>query len=106
LRSDDHTHPEVPAGLHPEFREERERPEFGTWWVGGWLSAIIVVAFTVLWCLLIYLVVPERPVGWRYGVAPYVPGQSIVSTKPPPAGPPPKQVVLPQTGGSASGRPR
>jgi len=60
--------------------------------VGGWPVAIVVIAFTILWVLLIYRLVGDRPRDWEYGVEPYIPAQSTLSTKPTPSGPAPNQV--------------
>ena len=66
-----------------------------TWWVGGWISPILVAAFTILWCFLAYWLIGDRPREWQYGVMPYVPGESVFSSETPPSGTPPKQVILP-----------
>ena len=73
----------------------RERCEGSPSSVGGWLAPALVVGFIIFWSLLIYALIGDRPTDWQYGVTPYVPGQSILSTSPVPAGPPPRQVVLP-----------
>lgn len=65
--------------------------------VGGWWAPIVVAAFTILWCLLIYRLIGDRPVDWKYGVTPYVPGQSIISTQPLSREPAPRQVELPSS---------
>ena len=62
--------------------------------VGGWFAPKLVVAFIILWSLLIYALIGDRPSDWQYGVFPYVPGQSIFSTSRVPSTPP-KQVELP-----------
>ena len=79
-----------------------DSPSTRKWWVGGWLAAILAAAGTLVWCLLIYFLLKDRPRDWQYGVTPYVPGQSAFSTQARPAGVTPKQVVLPQknTGGA------
>jgi len=91
----DHTHPELPRGIHLEVPEHRERPEFSRWWVGGWLSPGLVIAFTIGWTLMIYGLIGNRPRTWQYGAAPYVPGESFASIQRVPPGPPPEQVELP-----------
>jgi hypothetical protein len=66
---------------------------------GNWRGAIIValVAFGVLvWNLLAFRIIGNRPRNWSYGVAPAIPAESYASSEPPP--PPsqaPKQVELP-----------
>ena len=80
-------------------REHDTHPEhgrFGNWWVGGWFAPLAVTAFTLLWCLVIYLLIGDRPVSWRYGAAPYVPAESVLSSEGKPAGAVPNQVVLPE----------
>lgn len=94
--NEEHEHPEVPPGTHPEVPEQREVYFFRKWWVGGWISPLFVAGFTLFWCLIIYLLIGNRPVVWKYGVVPYVPAQSVISSEVPPPGPPPKQVELPQ----------
>ncbi|MBI2842321.1 MAG: hypothetical protein HYX78_02870 [Armatimonadetes bacterium] len=90
----EHFHPEVPRGIHPESPEDRESPRFSAWWVGGWISPILVVAFTILWTLLIYALIGDRPRDWQFGVTPYVPAESIFSIEQPPPAAPPNQVEL------------
>lgn len=90
-----HIHAEVPEGVHPEEPREHESPRFQKWWVGGWLAPILVTLGTLAWCFLIYGLIGDRPRNWEYGVTPYVPGESIFSTEPVPAGPVPREVELP-----------
>lgn len=91
-----HRHPEVPAGVHPEIESQREDPRFRRWWVGGWLSPILVTAFTLLWVFLIYWLIGDRPRDWQYGTMPYVPGESIFAIEPAAPGQAPPQIVLPK----------
>ena len=76
------------------------------WWVGGWLTAILAAAGTLIWCFLIYFLIRDRVPGWQYGVTPYVPGESAFSTEARPHGAVPRQVVLPErtTGGADAKR--
>jgi len=90
-----HTHDEVPTGIHPEIPEQRRSEELSDWWVGGWMSPILVTLFTIIWALLIYRLIGDRPTDWKYGIAPYVPGQSIFTSQPVQKGTPPKQVEYP-----------
>ncbi|MDO8683404.1 MAG: hypothetical protein Q7N50_07985 [Armatimonadota bacterium] len=92
----EHEHPEVPKDIHPEIPESHEDPIFRKWWVGGWLSPIFVAAGTLIWCLLIYFLIKDRPRDWQYGVVPYIPAESAITSKTGPAGPSPKQVQLPK----------
>ena len=71
-------------------------------WTGGWLAALLTAGATIVWCLLIYALIHDRPAHWQYGVTPYVPAESVLSSEPPPRGAVPNQVVLPikPTGGS------
>lgn len=97
-----------------EYREagEETRPGPGgttavlqsAWWVGGWISPVAVVAFTILWTLIIYLLIGTRPRDWQYGTVPFIPGQSIFSVEQPLTAQPPKQVVYPEkaTGGPSA----
>jgi hypothetical protein len=62
---------------------------------GGWITPVIVVGFTIIWCLGIYFLIGNRPTDWNYGVIPDIPGQSFESTQILPSGPAPKQVELP-----------
>lgn len=91
-----HEHLEVPSGIHPEHEEVRESPRFRSWWVGTWFAPLLVSGGILFWCLAIYLLIGNRPRDWDYGVAPYVPGESIFSINPIPRGIPPEQVVLPE----------
>ncbi len=72
---------------------------FARWWVagsvGGWLAPSLAFGFTLVWCLMIYFLIGERIRDWQYGVVPYIPGQSILSTEPLTTGPVPDQVELP-----------
>lgn len=63
--------------------------------VGGWFTPIVVVGFIILWSLMIYWLIGDRPTDWNYGVMPYIPGQSIESTHRIGSGQVPKQVELP-----------
>lgn len=63
--------------------------------VGGWLAPVIVTLFTLIWVMLIYGLIGDRPVDWKYGVTPYIPGQSIISTQQAPKGIAPKQIEIP-----------
>jgi hypothetical protein len=103
LKQYDHTHPEMPKRLHPEYPEHRQSPQLSSWWVGRWLSPIIVAAFTIFWTLLIFALIGNRARTWQYGTVPYVPGQTIFSSNPVSTANPPKQVVLPER---APGGPR
>jgi hypothetical protein len=101
----DHVHPEVPSHIHPEVPEHREKPEFHRWWVGGiggWTAPLLAAGFTVLWSLLIFFLIGERPTTWKFGVVPYVPAQSILSSQAEPRGKVPKQIEFP----TAKGRPK
>jgi hypothetical protein len=90
LSLEEHGHPNVesPAGRRK--------------WVGGWTIALFVAGATLFWCLLIYRLIGDRPPGWQYGVVPYIPAQSPLSSQPPPRGVVRNQVVLPlkQPGGA------
>lgn len=101
-REYDHTHPEIPRQIHPECPGHLQKPELHKWWVGGWLAPIFVAGFTVLWCLLIFGLIGERPTKWQYGVVPYLPSESIISSRPAPSGTPPKQIEFPAKQGSTS----
>lgn len=92
----EHQHPEVPEGFHPEIPEQRESPAFGRWWVGGWIAPLVVAGFIVGWCLVIFFLIGDRKPDWKYGVIPYVPGQSAISSELAPAGLEPQQVELPE----------
>lgn len=94
--NEEHTHPETPPGFHPEVPEQRESYTFRKWWVGGWLSPLAVAGFTLFWCLVIYLLIGDRPEIWKYGVVPYVPGQSVISSEVSSGREPTKQVELPE----------
>jgi hypothetical protein len=64
--------------------------------VGGWKTPLLVTAFIIVWCLMIYAMVGDRPVDWQYGVLPYVPSQTFLSTRAPShKAIPPKQVEYP-----------
>ena len=63
--------------------------------VGGWISPVIAVAFTIVWCLLIYSLIGDRPTDWNYGAEPDVPGKSFQSTEILKTGPVPNQVEYP-----------
>jgi hypothetical protein len=94
LSPEEHTHSHVDS---PAARRK---------WVGGWTTALLVAGGTILWCLLIYHLIGDRPPGWQYGVVPYIPGQSVLSSQPPPRGTVPKQVTLPlrEAGGANAKR--
>lgn len=66
------------------------------WWVGGWISPILVAGFTLFWSLLIYWLIGDRARDWQYGVVPYVPGESVLSIERPARGEVPPQVTLPE----------
>ena len=63
--------------------------------VGGWFTPILVVVFIILWSLMIYWLIGDRPTDWNYGVVTYVPGESFESTQRVGPGKVPKQVELP-----------
>lgn len=94
-RRDDHEHPEVPGRLHPEQPEDREQLRRHPWMVGGYLAPTLVVLFTILWVLAAYWLIGWRTRDWSFGTAPYIPAQSVYTTRPFPHGPAPKQVQLP-----------
>ncbi len=71
-------------------------------WVGEWFSPVLAAAFTVLWGLLIYALIGDRPTTWKYGTIPYVPAESVFTTSGVPKGKVPKQVVLPEVPGEAA----
>ena len=89
--------------MNDEERNEQSHrtPERTRWWVGGWLAPLLVVAGTLVWVLLIYWLIGNRPTTWKFGTFPYVPGQSDFSVEPTPRGHLPPQVELPprRTGG-------
>lgn len=91
-------------GRHPEHPDT---PAFRRWWVGGWLAPLLVTVWMLVWVLMIYRLVGDRPSDWNYGVTPYVPGESVFSTEHPPKGDAPEQVTLPPlppTGSGNAGR--
>ena len=61
-----------------------------------WLAVTGLTLLVASWGLAIYLLVPDNPPAWEYGVLPDVPGSSIYSTA---AAPPPpttgRQIALP-----------
>jgi hypothetical protein len=69
----------------PEETQEQTKPGPGgtpaitqtQWFVGGWLSPLIVAAFTVIWVMLIFFLIGWRTRGWQYGVLPYIPGEAL-----------------------------
>lgn len=63
--------------------------------VGGWISPILVVGFTIFWVLLIYAIIGVRSRDWEFGATPYVPGASVFSTEQPERGKIARQVELP-----------
>lgn len=64
--------------------------------VGGYLTPTLVVLFTIFWVLLAYWLIGWRTRDWAFGTAPYVPGQSVFTTRQVPTGAVPKQVELPK----------
>ena len=70
-------------------------------WVGGWTAPILVVVFTILWNMLIYWLIGDRPRVWQYGTLQYVPGVSIVSAEQASTGRVPPQVEYPPGGAHA-----
>jgi hypothetical protein len=55
--------------------------------VKGWLIVSGLALFFLLYGLSIYFVVGDKgPPGWDFGVIPDIPGQSVYSTSPEPAG--------------------
>lgn len=87
--------PEVPKDIDTGSPEHRHSPHFTNWWVGGWLAPLLVAGGTLAWVFLIYFLIGDRPTDWKYGVVPYVPGESIFSIRPQPKGIVPPQVTLP-----------
>ena len=67
-------------------------------YVGGWLAVVIAAGFTIIWSLMVYFAIGDRPRDWQYGTTPYVPSESTYSTERAPTGKPPPQVVLPEGG--------
>ena len=76
-----------------DYEEPINKPQSAS--VGGWLAPIIVTLFTIIWCLMIYKLIGDRPVDWKYGVTAYIPGQSMISTQQAPKGIAPKQIEMP-----------
>lgn len=76
---------------------QKEKHWYRSWWVGSWSWPVGVTLATILWVLLIYFLVGDRSRDWQYGVMPYVPGASALSTESLGAGPAPHQIVLPET---------
>lgn len=65
-------------------------------WVGGWTAPVLVTGFIIVWCLLIYMLIGDRPREWQYGVLPYIPSASYLTTsRPSPGLLTPKQVEYP-----------
>lgn len=95
----DRVHGDLPGHvyLHPELQLRKGTRDFALWWVGTYLSPVLVVGFTLVWCLLIYFLIRDRSGSrdWQYGVVPYVPAESIESTAPTPTGRAPLQVEYP-----------
>lgn len=91
----DHEHPEVPSGVHPEEEAGREELRTYPWWAGGYLSPIVVVLFTIFWVLAAYWLIGWRVRDWQFGTVPYVPAESVYTTRPFPRGEVPRQVELP-----------
>ena len=63
--------------------------------VGGWLAPVLVILFTILWSLTIYALIGWRSRDWQYGAVPYIPAESVFTTRSYPAGQAPRQVILP-----------
>lgn len=81
-----------------DLHERHESLMDPSWWVGGWISPIIVVVFfNLLWVLIIYALVGDRQAErtWQYSVVPYVPGESILAIESMPGGRVPRQIELP-----------
>ena len=76
----------------PEHQEQlRQHP----WIVGGYLAPTLVVLFTIFWVFAAYWLIGWRTRDWAFGTVPYVPAQSVFTTRPFPHGRAPKQVQLP-----------
>ena len=57
-----------------------------------WLLPFVLTLGLVLWGLVIYVAIPEKPRAWAYGTLPYVPGEFYSSTERPPPGEVPPQI--------------
>lgn len=98
-----HHHPETPPDIHTEFPEGQEEVRHRPWWVGGYQSPLLVALFVVFWVLAAYWLIGWRVRDWQFGTLPYVPAESVYTTRPFPKGKAPKQVELPSdTGGGQS----
>jgi hypothetical protein len=75
---------------------DNERQRTNPKLVGGYLAPMLVVLFTIFWVLLAYWLIGWRARDWQFGAAPYVPGQSVFTTRRVPTGAVPKQVELPR----------
>ncbi|MCE5199993.1 MAG: hypothetical protein ABFD54_08450 [Armatimonadota bacterium] len=109
MNPSDHENPEIPGHIPTDQIEEyRNDPSFQKWFVGGWIAPILVVMYTVGWHGLMHGILHDRPRHWQYGVVPYVPAQSWLTTRYPPKDSLPKQVILPKKttkqGGMRGGR--
>ncbi len=64
--------------------QDNSRIVRGRW--QGWALVAVVCGAIVLWGLLNYRLVGDRPRAWDFGVFPDAPGESVYSTvRPPPA---------------------
>ena len=62
--------------------------------LGSWLLILGMCAAIVAWGVFNWMIVPDGPRHWDYGVLPDAPGESIYSTQPPPTAPaPPRQLA-------------
>lgn len=75
---------------------ERDRQRTSPRLVGGYLAPTLVVLFTIFWVLTAYWLIGWRYRDWAFGTVPYVPAQSVFTTRPFPRGPAPRQVELPK----------
>jgi|GEM_PF-2036970 len=91
----DHRHPEVPRRIHLEIPEHEQRLEISRWWVGGFLSPILAVLFTIFWVFMSYWLIGWRSRDWEFGTVPYVPGQSYFTSYGSTGGKVPDQVEMP-----------
>lgn len=101
-RDDNDVHLEIPDSIPPDSRDRILRRKPLAWWQGSWYFPVAAAAFTVLWGLLIYSLIGNRPTVWQYGVVPFVPAESFLSSQEPDGTKAPKQVILP----IKPGRPR
>lgn len=81
--------------MNEHDNEQRTSPKL----VGGYLAPTLVVLFTIFWVLAAYWLIGWRARDWAFGTTPYVPAQSVYTTRPVPKGAAPKQVELPQARG-------